>query len=1706
MKRIGLAALAGVFASVCFYLPASFSARQTSKSGSKLDLQPAVEASSHSKRQAGPMVAQTTSAPSSAPAAASAVRTVVSPAAPTSTPAVARREWDPAWFESLRGAVAGDPVSFELVNGARASGVIRFLRQENNEVVYVAGDVTSPERGRFFFQKQSMPGVAGSYVGVVELPRSRRAYRLEPTSGGDSAELVERDLGEVVCTTLPVPEAAGETSPEVEEFPPLKPGDFPTLPIPGYQNGIVRLQSLPGARAVVYLDFQGGSTRTWGGITYARPNMSNNQIREVWLRVAEDYLPFQVNITTDLAVYEAAAENSRIRVIITPTTTAQPGSGGVAYMNSFNWTGDTPAWVFLTSPKDCAEACSHEVGHTLGLSHDGQDVNGTLTEYYGGQGAGELGWAPIMGVGYGRNVSQWDKGEFSGANNAEDDLLILTTRNNNVVYRADDAAGSVTSRYLEIQPSFVVSAQGVIERSGDVDAFNFSTRGGQASLRADPVGVGPNLAVSISLHNAAGEPLLKASPATTLWASFSTNLSAGDYTLRVTGAQRGNSATTGFSAYASLGYYSISGTIANAVVASRFAVPENSVAGTVAGVIAVENPDGHALSFRIASGNTGSAFAIDKHGVVMVANPQALDYEALGRASQLPVQYELFVEIIDQQDGSLTDMSHRVVVAVSDVNEPPTAEALDAVLLQNTASGTSFGSVTAADPDAYTLLSYSIVSGNGNRLFQIDSATGELSAAVDLPESAVGPHHLGVRVSDQHSSGALSVTSSVAVTVVPNTSGFRPGSIAYAVYTNVPGSSLASLTNSSRFPLEPAYERQLTRFEAGQDLDDRFGAVVRGYLIPPASGQFRFFIASDDSSQLWLGNSTNPASVSLVAGVSDGFWTAPREWTRYSSQQSKPVVLTAGKAYYIEARMREGTGNDHLSVAWESLSNGINREVIPGRCLAPFKMNYLPRATNLSLAVHRDAIGGARLGTVIAADANERDGHSYSIIAGGDGMFSIERKTGMLRVADETALAEAPQTSISLSVKVEDDGSPSRYSVSTVSIKLLATNATTAITPQQELFHNVGAGTTVAHLTNSAKYPRRPDALFPLTGWVGQNDAGENYGSRVRALLVPPTTGTYYFHLASDDSSSLRFSSTADPASARQVASVAGYTDPGQWNKYPSQRSAAVSLVAGRSYFLETLHKEGASLDHLSVAWSGPGTTETNPIPASALRPFNINYPPTVTDRSAQLPRTATNGTPVAVLSALDSPADPLTYKIIGGNDSNVFEINPDTGQVTLVDNTAIADYRTDAFTLEILVQDSGFGGLFPRRSVAGSVSVTIVDPSEYAWSGAGGNDLWDEPQNWAGGALPIEGAKLKFAGTTRQANQNNLLRSLGPVTFASGGFQIRGEPARLLAGLTSSGDNSWVLNSALNRSQGFTNLSGTFTISGDLDLGSNTLHISSAGDTLLLGALTGEGRLVKTGPGTMTLDGTISSTATCELLEGSTRVTGSESFPARVDVGEHAELGAGSDAKPLIVPVTRVLNLAGSITSPAVIEGVLRGAENLGPAMFEAGVQLLGRTELRVRRSPQARISDTIVVRGDLVIGGVLQVLAEGDALQAGDSFDLIQTEAISGEFASLELPELPPGLRWDVSSLGTDGLIRVTAAAAVPQVLAIRVGASGELELGIVTEPGRTYELQETENLGKAAGWRTVSSHAGDGKPLAVTLPAEASGPSRFFRCRVY
>jgi hypothetical protein len=157
------------------------------------------------------------------------------------------------------------------------------------------------------------------------------------------------------------------------------------------------------------------------------------------------------------------------------------------------------------------------------------------------------------------------------------------------------------------------------------------------------------------------------------------------------------------------------------------------------------------------------------------------------------------------------------------------------------------------------------------------------------------------------------------------------GSVLYEYWNGIPGVTVADLTSHSNFQRTPTRREFLPNFEAPSNQGENYGARVRGYLHPPVTGDYVFWIASDDAAELWLSAGENPSNKQRVCFVES--WAPPREWTWRPSQQSQPIRLEAGRRYYIEALHKQGGAGDFLAVAWQA-PGGV-REIIPGRVLSP---------------------------------------------------------------------------------------------------------------------------------------------------------------------------------------------------------------------------------------------------------------------------------------------------------------------------------------------------------------------------------------------------------------------------------------------------------------------------------------------------------------------------------------------------------------------------------------------------------------------------------------------------------------------------------------------------------------------------------------------------------------------------------------------------
>ncbi|MDR2347004.1 MAG: fibronectin type III domain-containing protein [Planctomycetaceae bacterium] len=355
-----------------------------------------------------------------------------------------------------------------------------------------------------------------------------------------------------------------------------------------------QLHSNPGANFTIYLDFNGHITTgtAWNENleSFVTPafsldtdyaNFSDAElemIQYIWQRVAEDFMPFNVDVTTEepplnYLIKDTATSDSDghwgVRAAIGGTCYdwLNDSAGGIAYLGSFSWETDTPAFVFAETQyndeKYIAETISHEVGHTLGLSHDG---------YYSDEYYEEInGWGPIMGAGYYSDVIQWSKGEYEGNTNQEDDLAIITGEITNIytewsggngfTYRNDDHGGDFQTATAIPTTENSFSISGIIERNTDLDYFMFDiTTDSVLNLTITSGTRDANLDILATFYDFNGNVISTFDDPETLHANFENlELTAGIYYLSIDGTGRPyiSESKIGYSDYGSLGSYKI---------------------------------------------------------------------------------------------------------------------------------------------------------------------------------------------------------------------------------------------------------------------------------------------------------------------------------------------------------------------------------------------------------------------------------------------------------------------------------------------------------------------------------------------------------------------------------------------------------------------------------------------------------------------------------------------------------------------------------------------------------------------------------------------------------------------------------------------------------------------------------------------------------------------------------------------------------------------------------------------------------------------------------------------------------------------------------------------------------------------------------------------------------------------------------------------
>lgn len=339
-----------------------------------------------------------------------------------------------------------------------------------------------------------------------------------------------------------------EAPPQLQQLSPMMPAHIGMYP----DTDVTKLQSLPGAEKVWYIDI----TDVMDGSTPI--GQTREDVWKTWQSLAATLSAYDVNVTTDADIYAAT----------------EVTNSGVAKMHDIDEGSSSCGLNVFGSRSACnvhryrngyatGRILAHEVGHGVGMRHDGGENGG---EYFNG--FSEFQWTPLMGNVWPGDrwenaLYQWSKGEYATATQKEDDFANIAEH---FEYREDDIP-SVSPLRIQGTSVALASNWGQIGRNTDTDSFSFKVgaAGGHATLKIDRIEYlgGAMLDVDASIVGASNMVMAQHNAKAARHAELDVPLPAGDYTLVIKGGAEGD-LMEGFTNYSSVGFYGIEGTITGA--------------------------------------------------------------------------------------------------------------------------------------------------------------------------------------------------------------------------------------------------------------------------------------------------------------------------------------------------------------------------------------------------------------------------------------------------------------------------------------------------------------------------------------------------------------------------------------------------------------------------------------------------------------------------------------------------------------------------------------------------------------------------------------------------------------------------------------------------------------------------------------------------------------------------------------------------------------------------------------------------------------------------------------------------------------------------------------------------------------------------------------------------------------------------------------
>lgn len=377
------------------------------------------------------------------------------------------------------------------------------------------------------------------------------------------------------------------------------------------------------------------------------------------------------------------------------------------------------------------------------------------------------------------------------------------------------------------------------------------------------------------------------------------------------------------------------------------------------------------------------------------------------------------------------------------------------------------------------------------------------------------------------------------------------------------GTNIISNTNPAKFAGNPVLTRTdgtvnftWTGSPGAPVSSDYFSTRWTGEVLPEFSQIYTFFFTADDAARVWVNGK-------LLVNA----WPRSGSATEFSGT----IDLVAGVRVPIVVEFYGLTGTARAELWWSSANQA--KELIPMTRLFPTVPPRILSPLDVLLIQNSPAYIYQ-----IAASGGPTSFGASNLPPG----WTINTTTGLISGTPDTV-----GTWLILLTATNPQGSGSEI----LTLNVIGTG--------NQITRDVWTNVTGTEISSILLHTPPNETGF-VTNLEAPQNAGENFGARIRGSLTAPATGSYRFWITADHAAELWISNDIEEVGSFRRATVTAPTAFCGWTDAGAGKSDFLWLEAGKQYYIEVRHKEGTGADHVSVGWLKPGDGGVDPTAATA--------------------------------------------------------------------------------------------------------------------------------------------------------------------------------------------------------------------------------------------------------------------------------------------------------------------------------------------------------------------------------------------------------------------------------------------------------------------------------------------------------------------------